>query len=195
MNLCHPVVCAVQGDHGKDNRKRKCVIVPETSYVKRKRAQVSKSVLEQVVDDGSSELAAGQVEQKFGNVTKLLESESEKVAAPAVGVAIENIRERSGCPISSVGRSTSMPGPSKNVVAARGRKLLQRRSSGGSLSSLDGDNHDFCTVSSHEPCFLLVFTMIDNDITLISTFLDCIVFVCSMCRMRLVDLGRNSEGS
>ena len=59
--------------------------------MKRKRAQVSKAVLEQTVDDGSCELVAGQTEKKFGNVSSTLESESKAVAAGPVGVALESI--------------------------------------------------------------------------------------------------------
>ena len=106
--------------------------------------------MEQVLEDGQDELVAGQTENKFANVSKLLADESNAVAAQAVGVAMQSLFQSrpETSSSSSMARAASVPGI-KNSIVARSRKLLKRSSSAGSASSIEMDKHNFRTVVSH----------------------------------------------
>ena len=122
---------------GRDNKRRKCVIVPESTHVKRKRSTVTKSVLEQTLDDGSAEMFVGQTERKFSNAAQALRNETSSVAPSAVGVSLQDMDKGGSSTSARTQSSATMQPQMLASVATRGRQLLQRRSSAGSCSSVD----------------------------------------------------------
>ena len=122
---------------GLDFNKRKCVIVPESNSMKRRRAHVDKAVTEQVVDDGENHIMGGQSERKFQSVSNDLARQSAEIAPAAVGVATSSFAQPGNVQdsVDNVGRTTTVQvAPS---AVANARRLLRRKSSATS----DGDDN------------------------------------------------------
>ncbi len=58
------------------NRKgHKCVVVPESNIEKRKRQRIENSVFVRIVDDGRHTVGAGQMEQKFLDLSDFIRAQ------------------------------------------------------------------------------------------------------------------------
>lgn len=103
---------------------------------------MSKSVLEQTLDDGSSQLLEGQTERIFANTARRLTNESSEAAPSAVGVSLLDMTRSSSGGNTNVARTPSTASPTiptmaSSALSSRGRRLLKRSSSAASASDFD----------------------------------------------------------
>ena len=118
---------------GKDHNGRSCVVMPETTHVRRKKRKVDKSILEQTLDDGTDTLQRGQAERKFANVSLDIANSCSEIAPVAVGVPQNQLLKPTSPRVGNMNPS------SVSSVASAGRRLLKRDTSNASASDLEPD--------------------------------------------------------
>ena len=140
---------------GLDQRKRKCVVVPESNSMKRRRIHVTKAVLEQTIDDGEDALILGQVDHKHANTVKDLSNQADAEGPRAVGVPMNALQPRAeshGCVASRATPDSNTPPSSTSMLKTKefARRLLKRSSSLGSGSDVDSDMKRLSRSIGHE---------------------------------------------
>ena len=120
--------------------------------MKRIKRQVNRASVEQVLEDGSNSLGAGQLERKFQNVSKELEDASTAVAPSALGVAMNNMASAKGH--NADARVIVPGGSSSSLKPPLKRRQLVAETSGASNSDLEFSGFDSSSRSSGAMCVM-----------------------------------------